>query len=211
MTPEVREERAIACRFDDPDAFHRHGPYIIRRARREDAPAYCRADARFVAQTYAKIMPPQFALDRLGEADGLAPGQAERFAVNLAAERRGDEPRDRTWIALDGDAIVATCTSSAFAQDWEAANEVVPLPGVTHQLNHLYLDRCVHGTGLADALLRLALPDGLPAYLWILDQNPRAWRFYERHGFVGDGRRYSCGPLWYDRPMLRMYRPATPG
>ncbi len=195
--------------FDSPDAVHHHGTYVIRRAQPTDALAYCRADARFVADTYAATMPPEFAVDRLAEADGLAPARAAAFAADLAAERRGEEPTDRTWVALDGDTIVATCVSRATPQDWEAINEVVPIPGATHQLNHLYLASSAQGTGLADRLLELALPGGLPAYLWIVGGNERAWRFYERYGFVGDGITYSCGPIWFHRPLLRMYRLAS--
>jgi GNAT superfamily N-acetyltransferase len=195
-------------RFDAPDAVHRHGPYVIRRAQPSDALAYCRADARFVADTYTTIMPPAFAVDRLAEAEGLAPGLADRIAANLAAEAAGDEPRDRTWIALDGDQIVATCISSARAQDWESINNVVPIPDVSHQLNHLYLDRSAQGTGLAHTLMALALPGEMPAYLWIVGGNDRAWKFYERYRFVGDGITYGCGPIWFHRPLLRMYRTA---
>ena len=165
-------------RFDEPDAVHRHGQYLIRRAQPSDALAYCRADARFVADTYSTVMPPEFAVARLTEADGLAPGLATRIAANLAAEAAGDEPRERTWIALDGDEIVATCISSARPQDWESINEVVPIPGVSHQLNHLYLDRSAQGSGLAHTLMALALPGEMPAYLWIVGGNDRAWRFY---------------------------------
>jgi GNAT superfamily N-acetyltransferase len=191
---------------DGPDTVNQHGPYLIRRAQPGDALAYCRADARFVAETYTETMPPQFAVDRLAEADGLASALAENLAADLASEAAGEEPHRRTWIALAGDEIVATCVSSARPQDWEAINEVVPVPEATHQLNHLYLDTSARGTGLADTLMRLALPDGMPAYLWIVGGNERAWRFYERYGFVGDGITYSCGPIWFYRPLLRMYR-----
>lgn len=192
--------------FDAPDDVHRHGRYVIRRAQPSDALEYCRADARFVADTYASIMPPEFAGERLGEADGLAPERATAFAADLEGERRGEEPTDRTWIALDGDTIVATCVSRSTPQDWESINEVVPVPGATHQLNHLYLAAEAQGTGLADRLIELALPGNLPAYLWIVGGNARAWRFYERYGFVGDGITYSCGPIWFHRPLLRMFR-----
>lgn len=192
--------------FDSPDDVHQLGPYVIRRAQPSDALEYCRADARFVADTYTDTMPPEFAIDRLSEADGLAPGRAAAFAAALEAERRGDEPADRTWIALDGDTIVATCVSSSGPQDWESINDVEPIPGVTWQLNHLYLATSAQGTGLADRLMELALPGGMPAYLWIVGGNERARRFYERYGFVGDGITYSCGPIWFHRPLLRMYR-----
>ncbi len=192
--------------FAPPDLVHRIGPYVVRRAHPSDALAYCRADAVMVAGSYPGVMPPIWSQERLDEADGLVSEREVSFAANLAAEARGEEPQDRTWIALADDAIVGICVSRSTPQGWESINEVVPIPGVTQQLNHLYLTPSSRGTGLADALLDLALPARMPAYLWIIGGNARGWRFYERHGFVGDGITYSCGPIWYDAPLYRMYR-----
>jgi GNAT superfamily N-acetyltransferase len=192
--------------FDAPDAVHRFGRYVVRRAQPSDALAFCRADAQMVAYSYPDVMPSIWTQERLDEADGLAPERERTFAVNLAAEARGDEPQDRRWIAFINDEIVGICVSRSTPQDWESVNEVVPIPGVTQQLNHLYLRPSAQGTGLADALMDLALPGRMPAYLWIIGGNARGWRFYERHGFVGDGITYSCGPIWYDAPLFRMYR-----
>ena len=193
--------------FDAPDALHRIGPYVVRRAQPEDALNYCRTDAVMVSGSYPGVMPPIWSQERLDEADGLAPERALAFAANLAAEARGEEPQDRTWMSLDEDGtIVGICVSRSTPQDWESVNEVRPIPGVTRQLNHLYLQPGARGTGLADALMDLALPGRMPAYLWIIGGNSRGWRFYERHGFVGDGITYSCGPIWYDAPLFRMYR-----
>ena len=194
--------------FDAPAAVHRFGPYVVRRAHPSDALAFCRADAEMVAGSYPGVMPPIWSEERLAEADGLAPGRERAFALNLAAEARGDEPQDRTWMAFAGDEIVGICVSRSTPQDWESINEVVTIPGVTQQLNHLYLRPSARGTGLADALMDLALPGRMPAYLWIIGGNARGWRFYERHGFAGDGITYSCGPIWYDAPLFRMYRDA---
>jgi ribosomal protein S18 acetylase RimI-like enzyme len=44
----------------------------------------------------------------------------------------------------------------------------------------------VYGTGFGYALCSAAIGDS-PAYLWVLDQNARAIRFYERQGFTFDG------------------------
>lgn len=196
--------------FDAPDAVHRIGAYLVRRALPEDALAYCLADAEMVSSSYPDVMPQQWSRDRLEEAEGLAPERARAFAENLAAEWRGEEPQDRTWLALtDEGAIAGICVSRATPQDWEAINEVQPIPGVTRQLNHLYLRASAQGTGLADALMDLALPGRMPAYLWIIGGNERGRRFYLRHGFVGDGVTYSCGPVWYDMPLFRMYRTAS--
>ncbi|HET7724526.1 MAG TPA: GNAT family N-acetyltransferase [Propionibacteriaceae bacterium] len=207
--PTERAHRPAPSPFDAPDAVHRVGPYLVRRARPDDALAYCLADAEMVAGSYPGVMPEQWSRDRLEEAEGLVPGRAAAFAENLATEARGEEPDDRTWLALSSDgSIVGICVSRATPQDWEAINDVRPIPGVTHQLNHLYLRPAVQGTGLADALMDLALPGRMPAYLWIIGGNERGRRFYARHGFVGDGVTYSCGPIWYDMPLFRMYRRA---
>jgi GNAT superfamily N-acetyltransferase len=192
--------------FDTPDALHEFGPYVIRRAQPSDALDYCRTDAQMVASSYPGVMPAAWSEDRLAEADGLAMERERAFAANLAAEARGEVPQDRTWLALEHDAIVGICVSRSTPQDWESINEVHPIPGVSQQLNHLYLRPSAQGTGLADTLMELALPGRMPAYLWIIGGNARGWRFYERHGFVGDGITYSCGPIWYDMPLFRMYR-----
>lgn len=192
--------------FDAPEAVHRIGRYVVRRALPSDALAYCRADAEMVAYSYPGVMPAAWTQDRLDEADGLAPEREQAFASNLAAEARGAEPQDRSWIAFEDGTIVGICVSRSTPQDWESINDVQPIPGVTQQLNHLYLAASARGTGLADALMDLALPGHMPAYLWIIGGNRRGWRFYERHGFVGDGVTYSCGPIWYDAPLYRMYR-----
>lgn len=192
--------------FDSPDAIHQFGPYVIRRAQPSDALEYCRTDAQMVASSYPGVMPEIWSQDRLAEADGLVPERELSFGANLAAEARGEVPQDRTWLALENGTIVGICVSRSTPQDWESINDVQPIPGVTQQLNHLYLQPSAQGTGLADMLMGLALPDRMPAYLWIIGGNARGWRFYERHGFVGDGITYSCGPIWYDMPLFRMYR-----
>ncbi len=51
---------------------------------------------------------------------------------------------------------------------------VMPTQCVTHQLNHLYLRPAAQGTGLADAILELALPDRMSGVLWIIGGNESA-------------------------------------
>lgn len=46
-----------------------------------------------------------------------------------------------------------------------------------------------HGTGVGTLLLEAVLPTR-PAELWVVEANPRARRFYEKHGFVPDGARF---------------------
>lgn len=54
------------------------------------------------------------------------------------------------------------------------------------ELYAIYLHPSSWGSGLADELVETAL-DSRKTLLWVIDDNPRARRFYERHGFVADG------------------------
>ncbi|HJQ05183.1 MAG TPA: GNAT family N-acetyltransferase [Nocardioides sp.] len=54
------------------------------------------------------------------------------------------------------------------------------------ELMALYVRAETYGTGIGDRLMDAAIGSA-PAYLWVLEGNARAIRFYERHGFVFDG------------------------
>lgn len=189
-----------------PDDVVAIGDVVVRRAQPSDAAAYSRVDARMVGDTYASLMPLQFAADRWDEVDRLTGERRREFAEALEAERRGEEPPRRTWVATQAGDIAGIAVSTAIAPSWEASLAVEPIEGITYQLNHLYLRPAAQGTGLGQAMLDLALPCALPAYLWIVGGNARAERFYARNGFVRDPVEYSCGPLWFHRPLFRMVR-----
>lgn len=55
------------------------------------------------------------------------------------------------------------------------------------ELMALYVRRSHYDTGLGHRLLDTAIGDE-SAYLWVLDGNARAIRFYEQHGFAFDGQ-----------------------
>lgn len=55
------------------------------------------------------------------------------------------------------------------------------------EVKALYVRADVYARGLGHALLDAAIGSA-PAYLWVLDGNQRAVRFYERQGFCFDGR-----------------------
>jgi GNAT superfamily N-acetyltransferase len=57
-------------------------------------------------------------------------------------------------------------------------------------LRHLGVVARHRGTGLADAVLA-AVPPAVDR-LWVLEENTRARRFYERHGWRPDGRTQPC-------------------
>jgi GNAT superfamily N-acetyltransferase len=55
------------------------------------------------------------------------------------------------------------------------------------QLYVLYVVTAEHGTGAGRALLQAVIDPAESAALWVADPNPRAQRFYRKHGFVADG------------------------
>ena len=74
----------------------------------------------------------------------------------------------------------------------------------------IYALRRVHGTGVGQALLDAVIGKD-SAYLWVLEDNPRAQAFYRRNSFVPDGRRELLPPEWEELPEIRMVRPAAGG
>ena len=79
-------------------------------------------------------------------------------------------------------------------------------PGTQWNLRHLYLMPGAHGSGLADELMDALLPDGHEAYLWVMRENHRAIRFYEKRGFVDIGPHTNTGESWGSMAMTRMQR-----
>jgi len=61
------------------------------------------------------------------------------------------------------------------------------------------------GSGIAAALLRAAIGDA-PAFLWVLEENPRARGFYAKMGFVADGAVQALPAEWNGAREVRMVR-----
>ena len=171
----------------------------------DDAEDYVRCHVECLAETYAAIMPPAF----VEQHRDAIPQTVERTRASWAAAAQQPEPRSRSWLARDADGeVVGVVRSGPGTQDWERELGAPPTD-VGFQLNHLYTRARTHGSGLGARLLDVAVGDR-ETYLWILHGNPRADRFYRRHGFAPDGGAMSCGPRWFDRPMYRLVRPAAP-
>ena len=81
------------------------------------------------------------------------------------------------WVAEVDDEVVGWANTSA-GRDADAPRDL--------ELEGLYVFDAYHGTGIGQALLDAAVGER-PAYLWALDDNPRAHVFYRRNGFVADG------------------------
>jgi ribosomal protein S18 acetylase RimI-like enzyme len=83
----------------------------------------------------------------------------------------------RVFVArnrLDGDRLVG------FASAGPARDEPAARPEELYVLN---VDATSHGSGVAQRLLTAVLGEA-PAYLWVVEGNERAIRFYEKFGFL---------------------------
>jgi GNAT superfamily N-acetyltransferase len=175
--------------------------FTVRRAAPEDAAAYARTHVQTLGETYAHIMPAQFHRDYEARLDELTAKHARR----LEAENR-DSGTGTSWIALDEAGTVVGFAAAGPQRD-VAWQQGVPDSSIKLELHHLYTLLRTHGTGLGQQLLDATIDDA-PAFLWILNDNLRAERFYRRNGFVPDGYSLHCGPSWYHKPMFRMHRGA---
>lgn len=159
-----------------------------------DAEAWARFVAVERARAYAHVMPAAFGERILAE----VPTAAAALATRLAA------PGADYALAETSAGLVGVAQAGPAPADWEVELGHVPAPAAT-ALHLLYVHPDHHGTGLADQLLAAVLDDG-PTYLWLIDGNGRAQRFYERHGFRALPEQVPAGESWEGAPMRRMVR-----
>lgn len=125
----------------------------------------------------------------------------------LAARRVDPESRARRWrenIATTSNTVLVAEGTGERLLGFAIAGAVrdEPAGGLPErELMALYVRAEVYGTGLGHALLRAAIGDG-PAYLWVLEGNARAIRFYERQGFRLDDARKE-DPVGTELRMVR--------
>ena len=146
--------------------------FSIRAAHLDDAGLLAQVHVDGWRWGYRGVLPDAF-LDSLS-----IEARAERWRAILA---RG-AARERNWIAMDQ----LGCAGFASTGPGRDAPEGVG------ELYAIYVAHRVVGTGLARALLARAVDElrtlgDHRAFLWVLEQNPRARRFYEREGWRADG------------------------
>lgn len=162
--------------------------YKIRQATAEDADAVVRMHTLAHEECYAHLLPPEFF-------------KARRASIPERVEKRRpflDGP-DRRIIAFDGNDDIVGLADAGPGRDEDRPE--------TLELYSIYTLRSTHGTGLGPALLQAAIGDAA-AYLWVLEDNPRAQAFYRKSGFRPDGARKLLPPDWHELPEIRMVRPA---
>lgn len=80
--------------------------------------------------------------------------------------------------------------------------------GIIHiegsQIIELYVDSFFENKGIGSKLVRFAIEQMNCKYLWVLEKNLSAIRFYQRHGFVITGeKQYEEGTMEYIVKMKR--------
>jgi len=142
----------------------------VRRARPEDA----RAIARVHAETWREAYEHVFGAERLASVSTDARlGQWERILVAGQSD---------VFVAVADGIVGFVSTGDSRDADAEA------------ELFAIYVLPEAWGTGAGSALMRagveaMRLRASGDAILWVLDDNPRARRFYEREGWALDGER----------------------
>jgi RimJ/RimL family protein N-acetyltransferase len=141
----------------------------VRRARAEDAAAIAEVHAATWRAAYEHVF------------------GAERLAARTAdvALWEGVLARGRSDVHVADDGSVVGFASAGESRD----------PDAVAELYAIYVLPSAWGTGAGTSLMRAALDamrarfSGEEAVLWVLEDNPRARRFYEREGWALDGAR----------------------
>jgi GNAT superfamily N-acetyltransferase len=121
-------------------------------------------------EAYAALMPASVLTERRAR-------RAERIASWRTIIAAGSSDNLLAW---SDDGRLLGFSSTGPGRDLPA-DGLPPL-----ELMALYVRASTYGTGVGHALCEAAL-GAAPAYLWVLDGNERAIRFYERQGFHFDG------------------------
>jgi GNAT superfamily N-acetyltransferase len=124
-------------------------------------------------QTYSDLLPADH-----WETDTVV-RRRERWRDQLAREFPG-----RPLVAVVDEQVVGFARAGA-----ARAKDGVP-PVRSDELWAMYVLPEQHGNGIGALLLDAALPAQRPAELWVAEGNPRARRFYAKHGFAADGGRF---------------------
>ncbi|MFF2371970.1 GNAT family N-acetyltransferase [Agromyces sp. NPDC058110] len=164
---------------------------IVRPATVADAPAIASVHWRSHQTTY--VEPGRVARDVVE--NWTMRDRVLAWTANTAISSGVYEPPEgframRVWVAEVDGAVVGWANTSG-GRDADRPRDL--------ELEGLYVLDEHHGTGVGQALVDAAL-EGRPAFLWVLDDNPRAQAFYRRNGFAPDGDE-KVDDLWHVREL----------
>ena len=156
----------------------------VRTAVADDAAGIARVHIQAWRESYAHLLPA-------ASLAGLQQGPRAAKWREIIAAATSD-----VWIACEGTDIVGWASAGA------GRDEDGPRP---RELEGIYVLSSHYGSGAGQLLLDAAVGEG-GAYLWIAAENPRAYAFYRRNGFVPDGATGAHELLGTPVRILRMVR-----
>jgi GNAT superfamily N-acetyltransferase len=150
---------------------------VVRGATTGDARAIAEANVRAWQVAYRGIMPDRY----LDELDSDLATQVARRRVNIGAP---DEPRLFNLVAEREGAVVGWLAAGPSRDEDRHETQA--------EIWAVYVHPDAWRTGAGSALMSAALDrlveEGYTeSTLWVFEANPRARRFYERHGYRTDG------------------------
>ncbi len=155
----------------------------IRHATTSDVPSLVACHLACWREAYQEVAPA----DYLAELDQSIPARIAFWTSKIA---KGNAP----WLAVDDETVIGLAAAGPTEDD--------DLPSGL-ELFAIYVRATHWDSGLGHRLLEAAIGNA-PASLWALEDNPRAHRFYRRHGFTPDGTAKHHGRL--DLPIIRLTR-----
>lgn len=158
----------------------------IRLAEAEDAEAMTLMHLQSWREAYGRLLPPEFFAD----AEARVPERVEQRRQRLL---RGPG----ALVAVDDGGDIVGVAHAGPARDPDAPAE--------RELYMIYTLGRVHGLGVGQALFDAAIGTE-DAFLWVLEDNPRAIAFYRRNGFRQDGARKLLPESWSSLPEIRLVR-----
>ena len=156
----------------------------VRAAGPEDAPGIARVHIQAWRECYAHLLPA-------ASLAGLEQGPREARWRKIIGAAASD-----IWVACAGQEIVG------WASAGDGRDDDGPRP---RELEGIYVLAGHYGSGAGQLLLEAAVGSS-GAYLWIAENNPRAFAFYTRNGFAPDGAAGSHELAGTPVRILRMVR-----
>ncbi|MET3949318.1 GNAT family N-acetyltransferase [Arthrobacter sp. UYEF36] len=137
----------------------------VRAAVLDDAAGIARVHLQAWRESYAHLLPAS-------SLAGLQQGPREARWRGIITAATSD-----IWVACAGKEIVGWASAGAGRDDNGPRRR---------ELEGIYVLASQYGSGAGQLLLDAAVGDA-GAYLWIAEENPRAFAFYRRNRFVPDG------------------------
>lgn len=152
------------------------------------SPTDAAALAELAAETFPLACPPHTT------AEAIAAFIAEHFTIRRFEEYLAD-PSRALLVTEDVDARLVgyTMLIAGEPRDADASAAVEARPAI--ELSKFYTRRTAHGTGVAAPLMAATLEaagatGATAVWLGVNEENARAIRFYQKHGFAKVGRKH---------------------